>query len=380
MGQRVVRNCAQCGTTFKGSARRCDRCRATQRTCRECGEDFTGRGQKCPACYRTERICTGCERRFRGASERCRSCYKSERTCTQCGRIFTGPKPRCGQCRVCVQCGQAFIGIQRRCMACLSTERGCTDCGAIIVGAHQRCIKCRVTERACAGCGREFRSHQRFCEACRSSERPCAGCGQKFTGARRLCSACSLTDRTCAGCSRTFRGKVRICNTCYMRNLPPAERLALRRRKTNMRRARKLGAQIIGPISRKVYAAILAAGPCVYCGTPATSVDHVRPLARGGLEIEANLVPACDRCNSGKRDRLLTEWRPERVARAVACSPIVAAEWAVLTAGGACQVFGDEWLDRVEPDTRPEMLSGDGRVIFQRPRAESGSDEGSGDG
>lgn len=33
-----------------------------------------------------------------------------------------------------------------------------------------------------------------------------------------------------------------------------------------------------------------------------------------------------------------------------------------------CQVFGYDWLERLVPDTRPEMLSGDGRVIFQRPR------------
>jgi hypothetical protein len=33
-----------------------------------------------------------------------------------------------------------------------------------------------------------------------------------------------------------------------------------------------------------------------------------------------------------------------------------------------CQVFGEDWLERLEPDTRPEMLSGDGRVIFDRPR------------
>ena len=33
-----------------------------------------------------------------------------------------------------------------------------------------------------------------------------------------------------------------------------------------------------------------------------------------------------------------------------------------------CSVFGDEWAERLEPDTRPEMLSGDGRVIFDRPK------------
>lgn len=31
------------------------------------------------------------------------------------------------------------------------------------------------------------------------------------------------------------------------------------------------------------------------------------------------------------------------------------------------QAFGDDWTARLVPDTRPEMLSGDGRVIFERP-------------
>jgi hypothetical protein len=42
--------------------------------------------------------------------------------------------------------------------------------------------------------------------------------------------------------------------------------------------------------------------------------------------------------------------------------------------GWTCSVFGEDWLERLEPDTRPDMLSGDGRVIFDRPR-EDGSDE-----
>jgi hypothetical protein len=37
------------------------------------------------------------------------------------------------------------------------------------------------------------------------------------------------------------------------------------------------------------------------------------------------------------------------------------------------QVFGDDFERRLVPDTRPEMLSGDGRVIFDRPR-EGGTD------
>ena len=43
-----------------------------------------------------------------------------------------------------------------------------------------------------------------------------------------------------------------------------------------------------------------------------------------------------------------------------------------------CRAFGYDWTARLEPDTRPDMLSGDGRVIFERPKAarEDGSEEG----
>ena len=48
---------------------------------------------------------------------------------------------------------------------------------------------------------------------------------------------------------------------------------------------------------------------CVYCGEPdPISVDHVIPFAKGGAADITNLVPACGRCNSGKRDRDLKEW------------------------------------------------------------------------
>lgn len=92
------------------------------------------------------------------------------------------------------------------------------------------------------------------------------------------------------------------------------------------RRARRLAAQVAGPVPPGTYAAVLASGPCVYCGAAATTVDHVTPLARGGHEAEYNLVPACGSCNSSKGAKLLPEWTTARVAHAVLCSEKVAAQ------------------------------------------------------
>lgn len=48
-------------------------------------------------------------------------------------------------------------------------------------------------------------------------------------------------------------------------------------------------------------------GRCVYCDSPATSVDHVIPRSRGGLHVWENVVSACRRCNHVKADRSVAE-------------------------------------------------------------------------
>jgi hypothetical protein len=62
---------------------------------------------------------------------------------------------------------------------------------------------------------------------------------------------------------------------------------------------------------------------CVYCGNIATSVDHIIPRSKGGENIESNIVPCCQTCNSEKHDRLLTEWNAHKVLHAVAVEPKV---------------------------------------------------------
>ncbi len=46
---------------------------------------------------------------------------------------------------------------------------------------------------------------------------------------------------------------------------------------------------------------------CQYCGHSADSIDHVRPRSRGGGHTWDNVVAACRRCNTRKRDRLPSE-------------------------------------------------------------------------
>jgi 5-methylcytosine-specific restriction endonuclease McrA len=43
---------------------------------------------------------------------------------------------------------------------------------------------------------------------------------------------------------------------------------------------------------------------CYYCGQEANTVDHIVPISKGGISVEDNMIAACTRCNSGKRDRI----------------------------------------------------------------------------
>ncbi len=117
----------------------------------------------------------------------------------------------------------------------------------------------------------------------------------------------------------------------YVMAKSPEERAAINRDVKHRRRARQAGNQIF-PVT-KAQLRELAAGDCVYCGGPGGTVDHIRPVAKGGAHHLANLVPACQFCNSSKKASLLSEWaaiEPVRVARGVAVSPKVAGEYAQL--------------------------------------------------
>jgi 5-methylcytosine-specific restriction endonuclease McrA len=54
---------------------------------------------------------------------------------------------------------------------------------------------------------------------------------------------------------------------------------------------------------------------CHWCGTglDAVTIDHVIPIARGGSHTPDNLVAACLRCNSSKRERLPQEWIHQKI-------------------------------------------------------------------
>ena len=70
---------------------------------------------------------------------------------------------------------------------------------------------------------------------------------------------------------------------------------------------------------------------CQYCGVPAENVDHVQPRSRGGPHCWENVVAACRRCNSRKKDRTPAEARMALPRQPYAPQ---AAFWLVVAVGG----------------------------------------------
>lgn len=79
---------------------------------------------------------------------------------------------------------------------------------------------------------------------------------------------------------------------------------AYARQKSSRRKAMRRGASI-GNITPSGLAARIAyyGGKCWMCGAPYAHLDHVKPLAKGGAHMLANLRPACAPCNLAKSDK-----------------------------------------------------------------------------
>jgi hypothetical protein len=267
----------------------------------------------------------------------------SLKACIKCGKQHKAASAMCRAClfaglpaQTCITCGASFPAADsKKCWRCRQTivPKPCLDCGQTFTGSARRCQPCRAVERQCTSCGATFRDRaHKECGTCRKATRPCDGCGRTHTSLNRYCGVCLIADRICLDCGRPFTSARLRCNPCHWRNAPDYEDRLRRVRDAGRRRRRRQAAQAVdGLVPADVLARIVAEGPCVYCGGPATETDHVWPLSAGGPEHGSNIVGACGHCNQSKGSRLLTEWhRDDRVMHGVDHSEKVAAEWARL--------------------------------------------------
>lgn len=166
----------------------------------------------------------------------------------------------------------------------------------MILPAVKRCVRCR-----------EYVSVELFNRNAKSSDglgaycRPCAHATEK---AWREANP----ERKRAGVTRWRHAnpeKKKAIEDRY-RNTP-AGRDVIRRR--NGRR-RAIEAGVPNNFTRDQHEDLLRVykGLCYVCRAPATSLDHVVPVSKGGPHTAGNLRPACTSCNSRKRHTDLLEW------------------------------------------------------------------------
>lgn len=55
--------------------------------------------------------------------------------------------------------------------------------------------------------------------------------------------------------------------------------------------------RVRGSANQQRRRALVVGHPCARCGDPATELDHIRSLARGGSEAWSNLQALCTRCH-----------------------------------------------------------------------------------
>lgn len=90
--------------------------------------------------------------------------------------------------------------------------------------------------------------------------------------------------------------QVRAISRAAKRRHPEANRSYVRARKVRMKRLATGSFSPTELLQRLAY----YGNRCWMCSAPATCIDHVKPISKGGGHLLCNLRPACRRCNSSK--------------------------------------------------------------------------------
>lgn len=88
-----------------------------------------------------------------------------------------------------------------------------------------------------------------------------------------------------------------VCTTAYRSNKDRQFQW------NHARRTRRLAAEGFATHQQIAWRRAMWGGRCYECQKPATSVDHYKPLSRGGSNWPANLRPICASCNGRKSNR-----------------------------------------------------------------------------
>jgi hypothetical protein len=142
----------------------------------------------------------------------------------------------------------------------------------------------------------------------------CTRCRRKTTGPdKKQRQAMKATGRAwCCRC-REWLPLKRVRGGVCRRHINQADRERYakdpkyRAERRQHAHARKRGVKPV-PYAGQQFLTELFAGRCAFCGSEATTWDHLIPVTRRGETTPGNVVPACASCNSSKNNRELFAW------------------------------------------------------------------------
>lgn len=127
----------------------------------------------------------------------------------------------------------------------------------------------------------------------------CSRCGLRKAASDFLAGKARRQSSSCGSCRKVAASRRR---RAYYAKIGADKRHTLAQR----RRAQQVGTDHVEYSRTAIFARW--GNRCAYCDAPAEHADHVHPLSRGGDDVEANILPACAKCNLTKSDKMLWEW------------------------------------------------------------------------
>lgn len=251
-------------------------------------------------------------------------------------------------CRVCYAQRRKVARVHWLAKVCTGCKRMVSVSGFYLdkTGApHMPCKSCRATYRApavtvsekqCVRCQR-FLPASDFSPSRSHSDRLESACRQ-CRNAYRANSISVPTEKCCSVCkevkpsddfyrtNKHLDGLYSRCKDCHNERAAPGQakyrtvnqervqgwlrewnRTNQEARRVINHRRRAAKHAVESNFTRKQWAALKEAYEhcCAYCGKPSQrlTIDHVIPLSKGGPHTIQNIVPACNPCNSSKKDR-----------------------------------------------------------------------------
>lgn len=126
---------------------------------------------------------------------------------------------------------------------------------------------------------------------------------QKLAGGLKWCRGCQ------SWLPMALVGKNGLCrpheNEDANRRYAESEQFRDERKRHSYLRSR--GVELMPKIGAEMIAELFD-GECAYCQAPFETWDHAVAVSKGGETIPGNMVPACRRCNSSKRDSDIEDW------------------------------------------------------------------------